>query len=111
MSNEWIAAHVGEDSTTIGVRLTAEEKERLERLRSDLRLTSKGQVIRAALDMLEVLNMPGRFLVGGAAGVRRLREEAEQVREIIRREHSEAGDDSGLPAGAAASDLVEEKAS
>ncbi len=109
--SEWQGAHVGVDSKTIGLRVTEEEEKRLERLRGDLRLTSKGQVLRAALDVLEVLNMPGRFLVGGPAELRRLREEAEQVREIIRREHSEAGDDGGLPAGAAATELVEEKAS
>ena len=46
-------APVGEDSVGLTVRMTQEEKERLEILRQEFRLTSKGQVIRAALDLLE----------------------------------------------------------
>lgn len=46
----------------MGIRVTDEEERRLEQLRGDLRLTSKGQVIRAALDLLERLTIAGAAL-------------------------------------------------
>lgn len=54
-TRRWQDAHVGAVSPQVAVRMTEEEKQRLEQLRQDLRLTSKGQVIRAALDLLEQL--------------------------------------------------------
>lgn len=51
--SRWQGATVGRDSKTMGIRLTEEEEQRLEALRQEFRLTSKGQVIRAALDLLE----------------------------------------------------------
>jgi hypothetical protein len=57
----WQDAHVGSGHSGLTVRMTDEEKERLEQLRQELRLTSKGQVMRVALDALE------RFMVVGAA--------------------------------------------
>lgn len=57
----WQDAPVGVDSKVIGVRMTDEEKERLEQLRRSMGLTSKAQVIRFALDMLEVASRPGRW--------------------------------------------------
>lgn len=57
----WQDAHVGQGTPQVAVRVTEDEKERLEQLRRELRLTSKGQVMRVALDALE------RFMVVGAA--------------------------------------------
>lgn len=57
----WHDAPVGDDSKVVGVRMTDEEKERLEQLRRSLGLTSKAQVIRLALDMLELGSRPGRW--------------------------------------------------
>jgi hypothetical protein len=57
----WQDAHVGAGTPQLGLRVTEEERERLEQLRQELRLTSKGQVMRVALDILE------RFMVAGSA--------------------------------------------
>ncbi len=57
----WQDAHVGAGTPQVAVRMTDEERERLEQLRRELRLTSKGQVVRVALDILE------RFMVAGSA--------------------------------------------
>jgi hypothetical protein len=57
----WQDAHVGVGTPALSLRVTEDEKQRLEQLRQELRLTSKGQVVRAALDVLE------RFMVAGAA--------------------------------------------
>ena len=62
--SKWIGAHVGEGSPQIAVRVTSEEKDRLEQLRKELQLTSKGQVIRAALDLLEGLAVTGDTVAG-----------------------------------------------
>lgn len=51
--SKWQGATVGRESKTMGLRITDEEEQRLELLRQEFRLTSKGQVIRAALDLLE----------------------------------------------------------
>jgi len=61
---KWQDAHIGADSQHITLRATDEEKERLEQLRRELRLTSKGQVIRAALDLLEQLGVVGDVAAG-----------------------------------------------
>lgn len=57
----WQDAHVGATGPQVAVRITEDEKQRLEQLRQELRLTSKGQVMRVALDILE------RFMVAGSA--------------------------------------------
>lgn len=57
----WQDAHLGTESTGLTVRLTEEEKERLEQLRRSHGLTSKAQVIRLALDILELGSRPGRW--------------------------------------------------
>ncbi len=57
----WQDAHVGAGTPAVALRVTEDEKERLEQLRRELRLTSKGQVMRVALDILE------RFMVAGSA--------------------------------------------
>jgi len=62
--HKWQDAHVGRESPQMAVRVTEEEKERLELLRQELRLTSKGQVIRAALDLLEQLGAVGDVVAG-----------------------------------------------
>ena len=58
-SRSWQDAYVGATSPQVAVRVTDEERERLEELRRELRLTSKGQVIRAALDLLERVAVVG----------------------------------------------------
>lgn len=57
----WQDAHVGAGTPQLGLRVTEDEKERLDTLRRELRLTSKGQVVRVALDILE------RFVIAGIA--------------------------------------------
>lgn len=64
MAKTWQNAHVGRTGPQVAVRVTEEEKDRLEQLRRELRLTSKGQVIRAALDVLERI-----AVVGAALGI------------------------------------------
>lgn len=59
--HKWQDAHVGGASPQVALRVTEDEKDRLDELRRELRLTSKGQVMRVALDLLE------RFMVAGAA--------------------------------------------
>lgn len=72
----WQDAHVGAGHSGLTVRMTDDEKERLEKLRQELRLTSKGQVMRVALDALE------RFMVVGAAlGLGR--DKGENWREVL----------------------------
>jgi hypothetical protein len=92
----------------MAVRVTEEEKERLEELRRELRLTSKGQVIRAALDLLEVLNTPGEFVLGGPAGVKRAwAEHPEFVENTLKKYGGLAPEpdvDAGLPSAAPAGD-------
>jgi hypothetical protein len=105
--SKWQGAHVGVDSKTIGLRVTEEEEERLERLRGDLRLTSKGQVLRAALDVLEVLNTPTEFVLGGPERVRKVwTEHPEFVEAVLRKlgglvaePDADAGLSSAAPAG------------
>jgi hypothetical protein len=111
---KWQDAHVGSESTITGFRTTEQEKERLEQLRKELRLTSKGQVIRAALDLLEVLNTPNEFLLGGPERVRKVwAEHPEFVERALRKfgglaEGPEA--DAGSPGAAPdAGQLVEGK--
>ena len=59
--------------------------ERLEQIRRAYGLTSKAQVIRAALDLFETLSLPGEFLISGRQGVRdSLREWPEQREKMIR---------------------------
>ena len=57
----WQDATVGVDSKVVGVRMTDEEKERLEEMRRSMGLTSKAQVVRVALDLLELASRPGRW--------------------------------------------------
>jgi hypothetical protein len=106
--SKWQGAHVGVDSKTIGLRVTEEEEDRLERLRGDLRLTSKGQVLRAALDLLEVLNTPGEFMLGGPERVRKAwAEHPELVGKVLRKFGglvAEPDADAGLPGAALAGD-------
>jgi hypothetical protein len=64
MAKQWQDAHVGIDSKNMTFRLTDEESKRLEELRSELRLTSKAQVLRAALDALQILGAGGMLLTG-----------------------------------------------
>jgi len=105
---KWRGAYVGVDSTVVSLRVTDEEKERLERLRGDLRLTSKGQVLRAALDLLEVLNTPNEFVLGGPERVRKTwAEHPEFVEKVLRRFGGLADEldaDAGLPSAAPAGD-------
>lgn len=72
----WQDAHVGAGHSGLTVRMTDDEKERLEKLRQELRLTSKGQVMRVALDALE------RFMVVGAA-LGMGRDKGENWREVL----------------------------
>jgi hypothetical protein len=60
----WKDAHVGTGTGQVSLRVTDEEKQRLEHLRQEFRLTSKGQVIRAALDLLEGATVGTDFLAG-----------------------------------------------
>ena len=62
--NQWHDAHVGTETEQVAFRLTQEEKQRLEELRQAYRLTSKAQVLRLALDALQVLGAPGSLLLG-----------------------------------------------
>ncbi len=97
--SKWQGASVPAGTPGMTVRMTAEEKERLEELRQHLRLTSKGQVLRVALDVLEVLNIPGTFIWSGPDGVRKMLEEGEEIREKIARKFaiSASSPDRGLP--------------
>jgi hypothetical protein len=112
--SKWQGAHVGMDSKTIGLRVTEEEEERLERLRGDLRLTSKGQVLRAALDLLEVINTPSEFVLGGPERVRRAwAEHPEFVENVLRKFGglvAEPSDDAGLSGTLPAGDQAEREA-
>ena len=76
--SKWADAYVGRESPQVAVRVTEEEKDRLEELRRELRLTSKGQVIRFALDLLE-----RGFIATG--------EEPEEARRLGRRARRRAG--------------------
>lgn len=71
----------------MGIRVTEEEEERLEQLRGDLRLTSKGQVIRAALDLLEQVALAADALppVGNSAETRRIMRRARRSVGVPRR--------------------------
>ncbi len=89
--SKWQDAHVGEDSSGLTVRMTGEEKQRLEQLRGDLRLTSKGQVIRAALDLLELAALGGDALTrGDLAETRRVMRRARRAVGVPRSEDLEA---------------------
>lgn len=68
--HKWQDAATGADSPQMALRVTAEEKQRLEELRQAFRLTSKGQVLRLALDLLELAAVPGTFMLEGSKGVR-----------------------------------------
>lgn len=61
---QWQDAHVGVDSKNMTFRLTEDESNKLEELRADLRLTSKAQVLRFALDALQVLGAGGMLITG-----------------------------------------------
>jgi hypothetical protein len=102
----WQDAHTGKDSEKFTFRTTEQEKERLEELRRELRLTSKGQVIRAALDLLEVLNTPGEFILGGRGRVKRTwAEHPEFVENALKKFGGLAPEpdaDAGLPSAAPA---------
>jgi hypothetical protein len=56
--------------------MTDDEKERLEQLRQELRLTSKGQVLRVALDLLEAMQVGQDSLLGA---------DKQETRRIMRR--------------------------
>jgi len=56
--------------------MTDDEKERLEQLRQELRLTSKGQVLRVALDLLEAVQVGQDSLIGS---------DKQETRRIMRR--------------------------
>lgn len=76
--SKWQDAFVGTESSNTTFRTTDQEKERLEELRCELRLTSKGQVIRAALDLLEQIAVTSDALSGQGSekarrGARRIR--------------------------------------
>ncbi len=107
---KWLDAHVGQDSTVVSLRVTDEEKERLERLRGDLRLTSRGQVIRWALDIAERL-----ALLSAAAGTRDFRQAVRdvsdgaaghQLENLRRNSLAEPDADAGSPGTAAAGGQV-----
>jgi hypothetical protein len=94
---------VGVDSQTIGIRVTDTEQQRLEELRKQTGLRSKAQVIRMALDLLEVAAIPGTFMMGGAAAVRRNLAEHDEVEAGFFRKFGVAGvelDDGRAAAGA-----------
>ncbi len=109
--HKWEDAHVGQGGPQVAVRVTQEEKERLEELRRELRLTSKGQVIRAALDLLEVLNTPGEFILGGPGRVKRTwAEHPEFVENALKKFGGLAPEpdaDAGLPSAAPVGDQGE----
>lgn len=102
--SRWQDAHIGRESTFVSMRATEVEKERLEELRRELRLTSKGQVLRVALDLLEILAVPGTWVLEGAEGLRQMRQDTEVTRAKITRrfglEDAPADADGGLPAAA-----------
>lgn len=82
MSDEtrWQDAHVGAASAAVSFRATEQERERLEQLRQDLRLTSRGQVIRAALDLLEAVALGSDTITGkNTAETRRLMRRARRA--------------------------------
>ena len=84
--HKWRDAHVGREGPQMAVRVTEQEKDRLEELRRELRLTSKGQVLRYALDLLELLNTPNEFVLGGPERVRKVwAEHPEFVERVLRR--------------------------
>ena len=84
--SKWQGAHTPADgSVGLTVRLTPEEKDRLEQLRRAKGLTSKAQVIRYALDVMEALATPGEFILGGPEGVRRQWAEHEDLVRAVQR--------------------------
>lgn len=56
-NQQWQDAHVGVESKNVTFRATEVERKRLEDLRKVFGLTSKSQVIRLALDMLETVTV------------------------------------------------------
>jgi len=72
----WQDAHIGTDSSSVSFRATDEERQRLEQLREELRLTSKGQVLRMALDLLEAVQVGQDSLLGA---------DKQETRRIMRR--------------------------
>ena len=87
----WQDAHVGADSERVSFRATEEEKERLEELRQELRLTSKGQVIRAALDLLEKVAVSADVVtLSDRAETRRIMRRARRAAGVPRRSDLEA---------------------
>ena len=104
--SRWQDAHIGRESTFVSMRATPDEKNRLEELRRELRLTSKGQVLRMTLDALEILAMPATWAMDGPEGIRENREKAEAIRRHLAERFSVGGPDAecGLPASAPAPD-------
>jgi len=72
----WQDAHIGSDTSAVSFRATDEERQRLEQLRQELRLTSKGQVLRVALDLLEAMQIGNDSLLGA---------DKQETRRIMRR--------------------------
>jgi hypothetical protein len=95
---------VGVDSQTIGIRVTDTEQQRLEELRKQTGMKSKAQVIRMALDLLEVAAIPGTWMMEGPQGVRRNLLDHDEFVSVVLGKLGLAGveaDDSGVAAGAA----------
>jgi hypothetical protein len=79
-TGRWQDAFVGTETPQIAVRVTPEEKVRLEELRRHYRLTSKAQVVRMALDALEALSAPATLFFDGEKGLK----ENQEVVELLK---------------------------
>lgn len=65
-NQQWKDAHVGVASKGVTFRATEDERRRLDDLRRLFGLTSRGQVIRLALDMLETTTQGAQMMASGA---------------------------------------------
>ncbi len=98
---KWQDAHIGTASPQVALRVTEEEKQRLEQLRRAHGLTSKAQVVRLALDLLEAAVLPGSWVIDGMEGIR----ENEQIFDRLRARLTGGPDaECGSPASAPAPD-------
>jgi hypothetical protein len=93
-AKQWQGAEVGTERFTL--RVTDEERDRLEQLRRSHGLTSKAQVLRFALDLLEVVAAPGTFVVEGRKGLKQNADTIERAKERWASDRAS----SGLPADA-----------
>lgn len=106
--SKWLDAHIGATSPQMALRVTEEEKLRLEQLRRAHGLTSKSQVVRLALDLLEAAVLPGTWVWDGMEGVR----ENEQIFDRLRARLVEGADaECGSPASAPAPDQADQRGS